>query len=287
MKVAFIGLGIMGSRMAANLLKNDVELTIFNRSAESMQSLAELGALMAGSYQGAVKDADVVFTMLASPEVVAQVALGADGFLASMADDAIWVDCSTVNPAFSIIAGKVAAQHHIRFVDAPVAGSKQQAESAELIFLAGGSETDIESIDGLLNMMGSRVVHVGDRGKGAALKMLVNSLLAQSMAAFSEAVLLGEALGLERDFLLDLLPNSAVCAPFIKAKAEMIRAGDYDVQFPLELMHKDLHLAALTAYENNRPLFSANTAKELFTAAKQGGLGRKDFAAIYDYLRGR
>ncbi len=136
-------------------------------------------------------------------------------------------------------------------------------------------------------MMGSQVVHVGERGKGAALKMLVNSLLAQSMLAFSETVLLGEKLGLKRDFLLDLLPNSAVCAPFIKAKAEMIRAGDYDVQFPLELMHKDLHLAALTAYENSRPLFSANAAKELFAAAKQCGLGRKDFAAIYEYLSGR
>jgi 3-hydroxyisobutyrate dehydrogenase-like beta-hydroxyacid dehydrogenase len=287
MSVAFIGLGIMGSRMAGNLLKNDVELTVFNRSAAPMQPLAKLGALMAGSYQGAVQDADVVFTMLPSPEVVAQVALAADGFLASMQDGAIWVDCSTVNPSFSIQAGKVAARHHIRFVDAPVAGSKQQAESAELVFLAGGSETDINAIDSLLNMMGSRVVHVGDCGKGAALKMLVNSLLAQSMLAFSEAVLLGEKLGLERDFLLDLLPNSAVCAPFLKAKAEMIRAGDDDVQFPLELMHKDLHLAALTAFENDRPFFSVNSAKELFAAAKQGGLGRKDFASIYEYLRGR
>ena len=287
MKVTFIGLGIMGSRMAGNLLRNGVELTVFNRSAASMQALAKQGAVMAGSAQGAVQDADVVFTMLASPEVVDQVALGADGFLASMKAGAIWVDCSTVNPSFSQEVGTFAAQRRIRFVDAPVAGSTQQAENAELIFLVGGSETDIKSIDSLLNMMGSRVVHVGDSGKGAALKMLVNSLLAQSMVAFSEALLLGETLGLDRDFLLDLLPNSAVCAPFIKAKAEMIRAGDYDVHFPLELMHKDLHLAALTAYENNRPLFSANTAKELFAAAKQGGMGRKDFAAIYDYLRGR
>lgn len=284
MKVAFIGLGIMGSRMAKNLLKNEVVLTVFNRSIEPVHEMEKLGALAAGSLHEAVAGADIVFTMLSSPEIVERVALGADGFVADMKDDAIWVDCSTVNPSFTIRAAKTAENHRVRFVEAPVAGSKPQAENAELVFFVGGDKSDLETIQNLLYFMGNQILQVGDTGKAASLKMLVNALLAQSMLAFSETVLLGEKLGLSKDFLLDTLPNLVVCAPFTKAKAEMIRADDYEVQFPLELMHKDLHLAAVTAYERNQPLLSANLAKELFGAAKQRGLGRADFAAIYKFL---
>ena len=134
--------------------------------------------------------------------------------------------------------------------------------------------------------MGSKVLHIGEVGKGSAFKMLVNLLLAQSMVAFSETVLLGEKMGLSRDFLLDQLPGLPVTAPFIKAKAEMIRNKEFDVQFPLELMYKDLHLASVTAYENKQALFQGNIAKELFGLASQKGYERKDFSAIYEFLAG-
>ena len=111
--------------------------------------------------------------------------------------------------------------------------------------------------------MGNKIVHVGGTGKGTSYKMLVNSLLAQSMLAFSETLLLGEKLGLSKDFLLNSLPNLSVSAPFTKAKADMIRADDYETQFPLELMHKDLHLVALTAYENNQPLFIGESCQRI------------------------
>jgi len=114
--------------------------------------------------------------------------------------------------------------------------------------------------------------------------MLVNTLLAQSMAAFAETVRLGEAMGLDRDFLLENLPKSPVTAPFLKAKAELIRTGNFDAQFPLEWMHKDLHLASLCAYEAGQPMPLANAAKELYAAAKAQGLERADFAAVYEAL---
>ncbi|MCB0642713.1 MAG: NAD(P)-dependent oxidoreductase, partial [Phaeodactylibacter sp.] len=114
--------------------------------------------------------------------------------------------------------------------------------------------------------------------------MLVNAMLAQSMVVFAESLLLGEKLGLEKSFLLDFLPALPVIAPFTQAKAGMIREGAYPVQFPLEHMQKDLHLAAQTAYEIGQPLYLANLAKELYAAAKADGLARADFAAIYQYL---
>lgn len=284
MKVTFIGLGIMGSRMAGNLLKNDVALTVFNRSVEPARKLEQAGAVAAGSYRESVEGADVVFTMLSTPYVIEQLAFGKAGFVPAMKENALWIDCSTVNPSFSLHQRDVAAEYSVRFIDAPVAGSKPVAETGELVFLAGGEKDDLAQAEYLLRFMGSKVIHAGNTGSGSALKMLVNSLLAQSMLAFSETVLLGEKLGLDRNFLLDTLPALPVIAPFTKAKAEMIRSGNYDVQFPLEWMHKDLHLAALTAYECGQALLSVNVAKELYAAARQSGLGREDFSAIYKYL---
>lgn len=284
MQVTFIGLGIMGSRMAFNLLKGGVDLTVFNRSEAPLKKLAQQGASTAESCRQAVQNADLVMTMLATPEAVEEVALSAKGFVSAMKPHAIWVDCSTVNPSFSLRSARTARTQRVRFIDAPVAGSKPQAQNGELVFLAGGDADDLKSVEKVLLMMGTRIVHVGETGKGACLKMLVNALLAQSMLAFSETVLLGETLGLSRNFLLDTLPGLPVSAPFLKAKAELIREDDYDALFPLELMHKDLHLAALTAYEHNQPLTSANLAKEIYAAAKKSGLGRQDFAAVFKFL---
>lgn len=285
MELAFIGLGIMGSRMAANLLKNNKTLTVFNRSTTPIQEIVTQGAVAADSYRNAVKDADVVFTMLASPEVVEKVAFSEKGFVAAMKKNSIWVDCSTVNPSFSRKSFLMAKESGIRFMDAPVSGTKPNAENADLTFFVGAEKSDLDVVESLLKDMGQKITHVGEPGKGTALKMLVNSLLAQSMLMLSENILLGEKLGFSRDFLLDVLPKMSVCAPFTQAKAEMIRKDDFEVQFPLEWMHKDLHLAALTAYEEGQPLPLANLAKEIYAAAKQDGLGRKDFSAIYQFMK--
>ncbi len=284
MNVTFIGLGIMGSRMARNLLNNNVKLTVYNRSDEPARILEQQGALRASSASEAVRGADVVFTMLSSPEAVAAVMTGTQGALADMPKNALWVDCSTVNPSFSRMMREAAAQQRTRFIDAPVAGTKPQAEQAELVFFTGGTASDLAEAEPLLNIMGQKVMHLGEVGMGTSFKMLVNALLAQSMVLFSETLLLGEKMGLDRNFLLDTLPNLAVSAPFTKAKAEMIRNNDYEVQFPLALMYKDLHLAALTAYEHQQPLYLANLAKELYGRAVQNGMGRQDFAAVHQEL---
>jgi len=284
MKVTFIGLGIMGSRMAANLLKNGVDLTVYNRTKETAFPLAKQGAKVAASAQEAVESADIVFSMLSTPEVVESLFLGESGLLHHMKNNAIWADCSTVNPSFSEKAAFEAEKHHIRFIDAPVAGTKPHAENAELVFFVGASEALLEEVRPYLDHMGKKILRIGETTKGAAFKMLVNVMLAQSMVIFSETVLLGEKMGLSREFLLNALPNLVVSAPFTKFKAEMVREDNYEVQFPLEWMHKDLHLATLTAYEVGQPLYLANVTKELFAEAKAKGMSRLDFAAIHRYL---
>lgn len=284
MKITFIGLGIMGSRMAANLLKNGVDVTVFNRSKAPVEALLEQGAKTADSANAAAAEADIVFSMLSTPKVVEYIFLNENGVLSEMKKGSIWVDCSTVNPSFSLKSKTVAEQAGIHFVDAPVAGTLPHAQNAELVFFVGATKELLEKIEPYLNFMGKKVINIGEVGKGASFKMLVNIMLAQSMIIFSEAVLLGDKMGIDKDFLLSVVPNLVVSAPFTKFKAEMIKGGEYDVQFPLEWMHKDLHLAAVTAYEMNQPLYLANVAKELFAEANKNGMGRLDFAAIHKYL---
>ncbi|MBE0651383.1 MAG: NAD(P)-dependent oxidoreductase [Bacteroidales bacterium] len=286
MKVAFIGLGIMGSRMAANLLKNEVDLTVYNRTMESALPLGEMGARVSGSAAEAVRDADVVFSMLSTPQVVADVFWGEGNVLQSMKKCAWWLDCTTVNPSFSMQSKAEAEKVGVKFLDAPVSGSKPQAQNADLLFLVGATEEEASELDGFFNMMGKKTFYMGETGKGASFKMIINMMMAQSMALFSEAVLLGEKMGISREFLLDTLPNLIVTPPFVKNKINAISTGNYEVMFPLEWMHKDLHLAALSAYENNQPLYLANVAKEMFESAKAKGMGRLDFSAIFEYLEG-
>lgn len=284
MKVAFIGLGIMGSRMAANLLNNGLDLTVYNRSSQASTALQAEGAKVADTANAAVAEADIVFSMLSTPAVVRQLFFGEGAALAHMKTGAIWVDCTTVNPSFSQDALAAAQKYNIRFADAPVAGTKPHAENAELVFFVGADESLLSTISPYLDLMGKKTIRIGQTGQGASFKMLVNIMLAQSMIIFSEAVILGERMGINKDFLLEMIPNLVVAAPFTKFKAEMVRQDAYEVQFPLEWMQKDLHLAAVTAYEHQQPLYLANVAKELFAAASKQGLGRLDFAAIHRYL---
>lgn len=286
MNVTFIGLGIMGSRMARNLLQKrpDINLTVFNRSQAPVHQLVSEGAADAASLSEAVEEADIVFSMLSTPEVVEQHFTGPNGILSEIKKGGIWVDCSTVNPSFSREMGELAASHGIDFLDAPVAGTKPHAENGELVFFVGGKESTVNEVQSLLEVMGKKVVHIGKVSQGSSFKMLVNIMLAQSMVIFSEAAILGQEMGLSREFLLNALPNLPVAAPFTKAKSEMIKADDYEVQFPLEWMHKDLHLALKTAYEHTQPMYLAALTEALFAEANQAGLGRLDFAVIHKFL---
>ena len=274
----------MGSRMAANLLKNKVEITVYNRSEAPRKELEAKGAKVADSFTSAVEGADIVFTMLSTPEVVEEIMFGEKGCLASMKEDALWVDCSTVDPAFSKQSEQEASKRNVRFADAPVAGTKKPAEEGSLVFFVGANKRDFKEIEILLPFMGSKIIHVGETGKGTSLKMLVNAMLAESMLVFSETLLLGEKMGLSKDFLLDTLPNLPVIAPFTKAKAEIIRNQNFDAHFPLEWMEKDLRLILKTAQESGHEIPLANLTKELFGEANDSGLGRSDFAAIYKFL---
>jgi 3-hydroxyisobutyrate dehydrogenase-like beta-hydroxyacid dehydrogenase len=281
MKIGFIGLGIMGSRMAANLQKNGYQLVVFNRTRAKAQQLIDAGAAFAESPAKLAEEVDVVFTMLAHPEAVEEAALGANGFLNHLRHEALWVDCSSVNPSFSRQMAAAAATRQIRFVDAPVTGSAPVAEEAKLVFWAGASPEDLEAIRPLLLCMGKRIVHVGGHGKGTSMKMVINLLLGIDMAAFAEALTLGERLGISRQMLFDSLLGMPAVAPFLTAKRSNIESGKYDAEFPLRWMQKDLDLAARSGREAGIRTLVADAANQMYRAAMNEGHGAEDFSAVY------
>jgi 3-hydroxyisobutyrate dehydrogenase-like beta-hydroxyacid dehydrogenase len=286
MKIGFIGLGIMGSRMAANLQKGGHSLVVFNRSRDKAEPLLAEGARWADSPAVLAPQVEVVFTMLADPAAVEEAALGQDGFLSRLAPGQIWIDCSTVNPSFSRkMAAEAAQSHNIRFLGAPVSGSKNMAASAKLTFLVGGDAGDLETCRSLLKCMGNKIIHCGGPGTGASLKMVMNQLLGTVMAAFAEGLVLGESLGLSRELLFDTLLGSPAAAPFLSVKRERIEKRDFEhADFPLQWLQKDLHLASVSAYETGVSMPVTNVAKEIYRFAIREGHGEEDFSAIYDFL---
>ncbi|OKO92197.1 2-hydroxy-3-oxopropionate reductase [Geobacillus proteiniphilus] len=285
--IGFIGLGIMGSRMAENLLDSGYSLVVYNRTKEKAEPLLRKGAKWANFPKQAAEQSNVIFTMLANPQAVETMALGEQGFLPHLTPGNIWVDCSTVDPAFTRKMAAKCAERGIRFVDAPVAGSKLPAEKGELVFFVGGRQEDVDEIRPLLHVMGKAVYHLGENGKGTMMKLVVNLMLAEAMAAFSEAVSLGEALGFDKETVVNMLLNTPTAAPFLQGKKDYIIHNRFPAEFPLEHMHKDLHLVAQSAYERGITLPLANLAKELYGLAKQYGWGQDDFSAVYRLLSGQ
>ena len=286
MKIGFIGLGIMGSRMAANLRKHDYSLLVFNRTRGKAEPLLDRGATLADSPPRLAEQVDVLFTMLAHPDAVEQAALGANGFLRHLKSNTIWIDCSSVNPSFSKKMAGATAAGQIRFIDAPVTGSAPLAADGKLTFWVGGNAADVEAIRPLLLCMGNKVVHVGGPGMGTSMKMVINLLLGTGMAAFAEAMELGQGLGLSQQMLFDSLLSTPTVAPFLALKREKIEGGNYEAEFPLRWMQKDLHLASVSAYESGLALTVTNVTKEIYRLAMRGGHETNDFSAIYEFAMG-
>ncbi|MEQ6390770.1 NAD(P)-dependent oxidoreductase, partial [Bacillaceae bacterium S4-13-58] len=206
--IGFVGLGIMGNAMAENLLDAGYNLIVHNRTKSKAENLLEKGALWAETPAEVAEKSDLILSMLTNENAVESMALGESGFLHHLAKGKLWVDSSTVDPNFSRRMAEAATQRNIRFLDAPVSGSKIPAQKGELIFLVGGNKEDLEEVRPLLDVMGKSVQYHGEHGKGASMKLVINLMLAQSMAAFSEAISFGEAIGLEKETIIDTLLNS-------------------------------------------------------------------------------
>jgi 3-hydroxyisobutyrate dehydrogenase/glyoxylate/succinic semialdehyde reductase len=274
----------MGSRMAANLQKHGYSLVVFNRTRAKAEPLLGPCGTFSDSPAKLAEQVDILFTMLPHPDAVEQSALGDTGFLDHLRSNAVWIDCSSVNPSFSKKMAAEAARRSVHFVDAPVTGSAVPAAEGKLMFWVGAERADLETIRSLLFCMGNKIVHVGGHSMGTAMKMIVNLLMGNAMAAFAEGMALGEALGISRKMLFDSLLGTPAVAPFLASKREKIESANYQAEFPLRWQQKDLHLASVSAFESGVAMPVTNAAKELYRLAMMEGHALEDFSAIYKYL---
>ena len=280
MRVAFLGLGIMGRPMAINLVKAGHEVSVWNRSDGKEVEAARVATSPADAANGA----EVVWMCVSDTKAVETVLFGPSGAQESLASGMIVVDSSTISPsATRRFAEKVLAVG-AQYVDAPVTGSKVAAEGGTLLFMVGGEDSAIERLKPLFAAMGKKIFRMGETSKGHAAKLVMNLQIALIYEGFAEALTLATKLGVETDTLLPLVMASMVRSGVIEYKAPFILNRDFTPNFPLRLMHKDLKLALEAAKESRVKLPGLETVEEIYEMATEDGHQDLDYAATLTLL---
>jgi 3-hydroxyisobutyrate dehydrogenase-like beta-hydroxyacid dehydrogenase len=280
MRVAFLGLGIMGRPMAANLVKAGHEVTVWNRTSGKDVE----GARSAASPSEAAAGAEVVWMCVSDTKAVESLLFGPRGAEKSLTEGMLVADSSTISPSATRKFAERVRAKGADYVDAPMTGSKVAAESGTLIFMVGGEESAIERLKPLLAAMGKLFFRMGDTGKGQAAKLVMNLQIALIYEGFAEALTLATKLGVSAETLLPLVQASMVRSGVVEYKAPFVLKRDFSPNFPLRLMHKDIHLALEAAKEVRAKLPGLETVEEIYEMATEDGNENLDYAATLTLL---
>jgi 3-hydroxyisobutyrate dehydrogenase len=284
--VAVLGTGIMGSAMARRLLAAGFAVRVWNRTRQRAEPLAEAGAELAGSPADAVEAADFVLSMLTDGGAVEGTMFGRHGAATAMADDAIWLQASTVGLRSAQVLGRSAAMRDLVYVDCPVLGSKEAAARGELVVLASGPEEVQQRCAPVFEPLARRVLWVGPAGAGSKLKLVANAWLIGVVGALAEAIALAQCTGLDPAQFLDAIKGGSVGAPIAETKGRAMIAAEFAPSFPLALAHKDIRLVQQAAVDCDLLLPLAGTMAQQFGRAIQLGHGGDDLAAVYYAVSG-
>jgi 3-hydroxyisobutyrate dehydrogenase-like beta-hydroxyacid dehydrogenase len=283
-RVGFVGLGVMGSRMAKRLLDAGHAVTGHNRTKSKAEWLLKSGMKWAETPRAAAEAGEIVVSMVTNTEALDAIANGPDGILAGLGAGKIYIDMSTVSPAASReLAAKAAAQGS-RMLDAPVSGSVSTLEEGKLSIMVGGDPTAFERARPILEKIGPKVTHVGTNGLAVTMKIATNLSLAVQMLAFSEGVLLAEKSGIKRETAVEVLLNSVIASPMVKYRGPFVLKMPDEAWFDVNMMQKDLLLALETGRKTNVPLPTTAVTNEMLTAARAMGFADKDFAVLFETL---
>jgi 3-hydroxyisobutyrate dehydrogenase len=278
-RIAFLGLGIMGSGMARRLLHAGFPLAVYNRNPERSKPF-QSGATVAASPRDAASQADIVISMVADDAASKTMWLGDNGALAGMMAGAVLIESSTLSVAWIKELASAASAKGCELLDAPVTGTKPHAAAGELIFLVGGSEAALAKAKPVLAAMGKDIVSLGPNGSGSLMKLINNFMAGVQAASFAEAVALVDAAGLNREKAVSILTHGAPGSPLVNRIAATSGSGDFTPNFILRLMAKDLGYAATEGARNGVPLRTASSALEVFKQAVEKGYGEEDFSAV-------
>jgi 3-hydroxyisobutyrate dehydrogenase len=285
MRVAVLGLGTMGMGMAKNLLKAGFAVSVYNRTRTKAEQLGVEGAHIADTPADAVSNADVSISMLSDEDASRTTWTGEDGALNGVKPGAVIVESSTVTPAWIAELARLVSKHSISLLDAPVTGSRVQAEGGQLTFLVGGDAGVLERARPVLAAMSKEIVLLGPVGSGARMKLINNFLCGVQVASLAEGLAWVERSGLDREQALNILCKGAPGSPLINAISARMVAATYDVNFLLSLMRKDLRYANADAATLGVDLRSAKTAETRFAEAVTAGFADKDMSAVIEPFR--
>jgi len=284
-RVALLGIGTMGRGMAANLLKAGFPLTVYNRTRAKAEPLAAQGATIASTPAEAAKSADVVISILADDTASRTAWLGDSGALAAMSSGSTVIECGTLSPEWIAELDRQTGSRSIGLVEAPVTGSRPQAEAGQLTFLCGADQATLDAVRPVLAVMSKAILHLGPVGSGGQLKLINNFLCAVQVASFAEALTWIERTNLNRTQALEMLKTGAPGSGIFNAMSDRMTARTYEVNFLLRLMNKDIRYAQAAAAEHGVTLTTAAVTEKLFNQAEQQGLGEKDMSAVVEVLR--
>jgi 3-hydroxyisobutyrate dehydrogenase len=283
--VAILGLGTMGSGMAANLLKAGISLTLYNRTPAKARALVSAGARFAATPAEAAKDASIVIGMLADDAASRAVWTGIDGALSTVRPGTVLIESSTASPAWIAELAGLAAQHGTELLDAPVTGSRVQAATGQLTFLVGGSEAGLQAVTPVLKVMSKEIFHLGTTGSGAKMKLINNFLCGVQVASLAEGLTWIERSGLDQGKALSILKAGAPGSPLLAAISDRMVNRNYAVNFLLKLMAKDMCYAQTEAESCDVNLTTAEVSRALFERAIASGYGDQDMASVIEPLR--
>jgi 3-hydroxyisobutyrate dehydrogenase-like beta-hydroxyacid dehydrogenase len=280
MRVAFLGLGIMGRPMAANLVKAGHNVTVWSRtSGKSVE-----GAQSANSPAEAAQGAEVVWMCVSDTNAVESVLFGPQGVQGSLTDGMTVVDSSTISPSATRKFAERLGTRGVRYVDAPMTGSKVAAESGNLIFIVGGDEPVVQSLEPLFAAMGKSFFRVGETGKGQSAKLVMNLQIALIYEGFAEGLTLATKLGVDVEKLMPVIQASMIRSGVVDYKAPFVLKRDFTPNFPLRLMHKDIRLTLEAAKEVRVKLPALETVEEIYEMATEDGHENLDYAATLTLL---
>jgi 3-hydroxyisobutyrate dehydrogenase-like beta-hydroxyacid dehydrogenase len=280
-RVAFLGLGIMGRPMAANLARSGFDVTVWNRTTERAEEFArEFGSRTAATPREAAAASDVAITMLPDSPEVESVLFGDEGAAGGLGDGKLAIDMSTIAPTASRSIGERLRASGVAFLDAPVTGSRPKAEDGTLTIMVGGEEPDFERARPVLDAMGELVLRVGPQGHGSMVKLINNTVAAVNAAALAEALTLARKAGVDTDALREVMGAGSGNSAMLQLKAGPMLEHDLDPLFKLEHMLKDVRHCLSEAEALGIGLPQAEEAEQLYAEAAREGSGQRDFAAI-------
>jgi len=285
-KIGFMGLGMMGVRMAQRLLTHGCTLSVYNRTRSKTVLLTQEGAKLAMTPREVADGADVVFSMIDNDETSRALWTGDDGALAGAKPGTVLIECSTLSPNWIEELNVLAAQHDCSLIDAPVAGTLGPAEEGELLFMAGGDREVVDQARPVFEPLARAVEYVGPSGSGAKMKLVLNMMMATHVVNLAEALVLAENAGIDLDQVAQIVSNGAPDSRIVKFTAPLMTSGQYgETQFALGMLSKDLSYAQSLAEQVGVELPVASDIAQYFKTAAAEGFGDQQFAAIYESIK--